>query len=628
MEPYNPEAPAIRPRWGSPQRGGHQRGGHHQGGYHPAPPRQRDLVSVPTEPEPSIQAKEDNLPAENNRIVVAAKRPLSSTQPMMHGSPYQGSGGAPYQGSGGAPYQGSMMNNGPPAYKRQAFDRLGPRRYNMNTDNTTLEIRKVPHNMNNISKMNEHFSKFGTIVNLQVCYNTEPDAALVTFSSNSEAAAAYHSSEPVFNNRFIRIFWHRPGEQTQCQGVNSGPQQQQQHSGQQQLDPSQQSGGYGGDQKRSIKDRLGSIPPPHKLQLNNRLKTVPVEGDSKKSVVVSPTGELSRTVYNTGTHASVAMRLGNANSQEAAKKQQRKDVLRKTLEIAKQKQALLQKQIQQQKLLIEKLEKNKNMSAEDRLLFMKTVKQLAESIETLKKELTMTTAPLPVTHAPVTSQQAVDRLKSRQQAQKAILDTELDIISKQNEGADTSTLRRKVSELKKEAIALGLLGGPPMRGGRGRGLHFPTSVRGRGIGRGLYNSVLTVDRRPKQVLVKGYSVEDRDDVVAHFSLFGEVENIVHDDSTPCVILNFKTRKDAENAIREGHMFKGQPLALAWFKSASKPTASLSEELIPGSGDVGEGEDDVLEVGANEQEVEDADEDVLLSVDEEEDEEDESRSWRR
>ena len=36
------------------------------------------------------------------------------------------------------------------------------------------------------------------------------------------------------------------------------------------------------------------------------------------------------------------------------------------------------------------------------------------------------------------------------QAQKAILDTELDIISKQNEGADTSTLRRKVSELKKE----------------------------------------------------------------------------------------------------------------------------------------------------------------------------------
>ena len=69
-----------------------------------------------------------------------------------------------------------------------------------------------------------------------------------------------------------------------------------------------------------------------------------------------------------------------------------------------------------------------------------------------------------------------------------------------------------------QAIALGLLGGPPMRGGRGRGLHFPTGIRGRGVGRGRYNSVLTVDRRPKQVLVKGYSVDDRDDVVAHFSV--------------------------------------------------------------------------------------------------------------
>ena len=57
--------------------------------------------------------------------------------------------------------------------------------------------------------------------------------------------------------------------------------------------------------------------------------------------------------------------------------------------------------------------------------------------------------------------------------------------------------------------------------GRGRGIHFPTG-RGRGVGRrgvgGHYNSVLTVDRRPKQVLVKGYSVDDREDVIAHFSV--------------------------------------------------------------------------------------------------------------
>lgn len=33
---------------------------------------------------------------------------------------------------------------------------------------TTLEIRKIPVEFNTISKLNEHFSKFGTVTNVQV----------------------------------------------------------------------------------------------------------------------------------------------------------------------------------------------------------------------------------------------------------------------------------------------------------------------------------------------------------------------------------------------------------------------------------------------------------------------------
>ena len=33
----------------------------------------------------------------------------------------------------------------------------------------TLEIRSLPVEYNTIAKLNDHFSKFGTIVNLQVC---------------------------------------------------------------------------------------------------------------------------------------------------------------------------------------------------------------------------------------------------------------------------------------------------------------------------------------------------------------------------------------------------------------------------------------------------------------------------
>ena len=49
-------------------------------------------------------------------------------------------------------------------------DVSGMKRYN--TDGTTLEMRKVPAAMNTIAKLNEHFSKFGTIVNLQVGYKS------------------------------------------------------------------------------------------------------------------------------------------------------------------------------------------------------------------------------------------------------------------------------------------------------------------------------------------------------------------------------------------------------------------------------------------------------------------------
>lgn len=35
-------------------------------------------------------------------------------------------------------------------------------------NNRILEVRKIPREFNNITKLNEHFSKFGNIVNLQV----------------------------------------------------------------------------------------------------------------------------------------------------------------------------------------------------------------------------------------------------------------------------------------------------------------------------------------------------------------------------------------------------------------------------------------------------------------------------
>lgn len=49
------------------------------------------------------------------------------------------------------------------------FNRLGPR--TKNPVNCSLELKKVPRELNNITHLNNHFSKFGKIVNIQVSFS-------------------------------------------------------------------------------------------------------------------------------------------------------------------------------------------------------------------------------------------------------------------------------------------------------------------------------------------------------------------------------------------------------------------------------------------------------------------------
>ena len=77
-----------------------------------------------------------------------------------------------------------------------------------NFANCSLEVKKIPRELNNIMDLNTHFAKFGKIVNIQINFENDPEAALITFSSPHEANQAYRSTEAVLNNRFIRVFWH------------------------------------------------------------------------------------------------------------------------------------------------------------------------------------------------------------------------------------------------------------------------------------------------------------------------------------------------------------------------------------------------------------------------------------
>lgn len=65
------------------------------------------------------------------------------------------------------------------------------------------------------------------------------------------------------------------------------------------------------------------------------------------------------------------------------------------------------------------------------------------------------------------------------QAQREILDAELDIIAKQQEGGDTAELQRKVAILKMEAANQAIVQSPTVKAARGS----LRTVRGRGVPR-------------------------------------------------------------------------------------------------------------------------------------------------
>jgi hypothetical protein len=70
---------------------------------------------------------------------------------------------------------------------------------------TTLVVENIPPEFCNLDKVNEFFKKFGTITNIQV--ERQFWRATVQYATPYEAKAAHSSPDPVFGNRFVKIFY-------------------------------------------------------------------------------------------------------------------------------------------------------------------------------------------------------------------------------------------------------------------------------------------------------------------------------------------------------------------------------------------------------------------------------------
>ncbi|KAL4631245.1 RNA-binding protein 27-like [Arapaima gigas] len=571
QEAYNPEAPAITTS-----------GRSHYRHFIPRIQTQRPNLIGLTSGDMDIQSSR----AAN--IVIQTEPSVSAV--TTHTSRYSGE-----QESGKRP---ANTTEGPPIKKpwmeKQNFNNQHKPGFQKKNHyaNTKLEVRRIPRELNNITKLNEHFSKFGTIVNIQVVFGGDPEAALIQYTANEEARRAISSTEAVLNNRFIRVYWHRESSE-QHQSPNQGPSGPPgpQHSSNHKAINKQHSAGPYVLYKTAAKHRLGGV-------AGGKMDSV--QPASEAPLTTSTATNLQKGAYSLPAVKVPAKAMGKTAKvlevHEALKKKQA--TLKLQQDMRKKKQEMVEKQIECQKVLINRLEKNKNMKPEERAEIMKTLKELTDRISQLKDDMK------PASNLTAKSAQP----KTKTDAQKELLDVELDFHKKLSSGEDTTDLKKKLSQLQVEAARLGLI--PAGRGkvaiSRGRVRGRGRSVRGRGGG-----NHMVVDHRPKALTIHGVTKEEKDELMSHFVKFGEIEEL-HDHDTTSVVVTFKTRGNAENAANQGAKFKGRTLQMSWYKPKTPSVSTEPEEEEPKEE---ESESSLL---PPEEEEEDDDEE----------DEDESRSWRR
>lgn len=495
----------------------------------------------------------------------------------------------------------------PPASKKNFdFGRLGPRPPMPPTgplgQNCSLEVRKVPRGLNDITHLNNHFCKFGKIVNIQVCYDGDQEAALITFSNPTEANVAYKSTEAVLNNRFIKVFWHNPENKQE----NQAP------AGQQINKP---------PERGNLQHHVS-----HNKVLINR-DNIKATADIKQQ-----NAEKEKETAN-----------GQEPKKEPVKPVEKSKLVKEQYARA---EALLRTQLRQQRLLIEKLESG-NVKEPQRAALIEAINSSQEGIEKLQKEL--------VAYTGTIAQMKAKPLKpkTREEAQKEILDAELDMFTKQQEGQDVTDLMKKIGELRRQ-MAIHFPVHPVIRRPHSRGGRFNTATRFTrgGLTTKMFSMNQSVDHRPRALLISGFEADELDSLVNHFSQFGEVSHKQVDLTVPQLVLQFKARAHAEQAAVHGKNYNDRTLQITWVANNNSNTNNNNnkqqavsvnaananaitnannasgEESRPApahNGDVNNAtEENKAEVLATQ-----LAEDALLQFDEEEEEDtEEDRSWRR
>lgn len=88
---------------------------------------------------------------------------------------------------------------------RSDFSSAGP---NEDRSITTIVVEQIPDDKFSEEAVREFFSQFGNIA--EVTLQSYKKIALVKFESFAEAKQAWSSPKVIFDNRFVKVYWHKP----------------------------------------------------------------------------------------------------------------------------------------------------------------------------------------------------------------------------------------------------------------------------------------------------------------------------------------------------------------------------------------------------------------------------------
>ncbi|GJE85947.1 hypothetical protein PsYK624_020270 [Phanerochaete sordida] len=217
-----------------------------------------------------------------------------------------------------------------------------------------------------------------------------------------------------------------------------------------------------------------------------------------------------------------------------------------------EKQKLLEKQIAEQKSLMERLA---SASPEEK-------KEIMARLRKLNEEMKPSTPDASAGQPSSTRDSRASTPRTDEQAQKerARLDKELEMHHTPTEGEseeNTEELRARLEKLKAEAASLGIATegaeGAPAYGGGFR------PYRGRGRGRGFFRGAMRggpprtsmkLDNRPKKLLIKGAGSEQLQGVRDWYETTGQVDSVDVTDGGD-LLVSFKSRSGAEQGMAKG-----------------------------------------------------------------------------